>query len=176
MRTVMLGLLLLLLAHNVVLLGWNQATFDEWHRWTIQRTALSDIAAHARNPNVSHGTATHYLLHDHIAGTRITLPRALGSLTWELERTARVDVETTDQVLQLEAAAAKTLNDRASHALELHILGRPRPISFVFEQSASHYVLAHTESHSQLFVVPETLWASLASESRTTAPLSEQRD
>ncbi len=43
---------LLLLLHDLVLLAWNQHTFDRWHRYTLQLPSLTEIAAQSRNVNV----------------------------------------------------------------------------------------------------------------------------
>ncbi len=154
-------LVVALLTHNVGLLAYNQATFDERHRWTLQHETLSEIAAHG-NPNVREDIGIYYFLREHIAGARIEVPEALSRFRWRLERTARLVAEPTSESRALSRKVALELIERAS--FERRLSGYP--IHFLFADGATRYVMAHTPDLRTLFVLPEAVWSSIPGSER----------
>lgn len=159
---VMAGLLAVLLVHNLVLLVRNQLVFDRDHRIAVQRPTLEQIATADNHPWVHGQAAVLYLLHERLAGATVVLAGRLHELRWWFERVSRVKVEISAIRLPLKEHAAEALIAEASTSRTLWLLGRERPIHFLFVDGETRYVIAETRQKGPFILLPESRYRQVA--------------
>lgn len=130
----------------------------------IERSPDSAYAAARLSPykSVRFTFSVYDYIRNHLAGKKLTIPRALHGHTWFLQRIGRVELDVLDAT-PIDHKRFRKLRQAPDHIAWIRTEGTPLDLYFVYgKHNADHYVIAQNPEGSDLIVLPQETYEALA--------------